>query len=88
VSVKLPKVADVVAVLLPDFVSVKVPVEVVVPLRMVSGDPDTVPFEGVLSEIVASLVALCTTRLPKLSTKLTLAVRELLFGSPGDVVQE
>ena len=54
----LPKVADVVAVLLPFFVSVKVPVEVVVPLRIVIGDPDTLPFDGVLSKIVASFVGL------------------------------
>jgi len=54
----LPKVIAVVAVLLPFFVSMKVPVDVVVPLRIVSEDGDTPPFDGVLREIAASAVAL------------------------------
>ena len=53
----LPKVIVMVAALLLFFVKVKVPVEVVVPLRIVREDGDTVPFD-VPNEIGASVVAL------------------------------
>lgn len=69
----VPKLAVVLAALLPAFVRVKVP-DVVVDWRMIREFGLIVPLVGVVSAIVESVVVLCTARLPKRSTKLTLAV--------------
>ena len=87
VTLKPPELAVVVAELLPDLVRAKVPVEVVVALRIERDAGVRVPFGVGLRLIVESRVVLSTARFPKRSTKLTAAVTLPALPRAGATVQ-